>query len=418
MAGVEVWTLRLISLLSGLLSVGLVMVYCRRVSTRDEVGLLGGVLLALSSPAIFYSQQARSYALFGLLALWFWSAADAVGRHSANRKKWMELSVVMVLLVMTHYFGVFYILCAGIYLLVRQARPKVFFQRYALAALPAVLSLAAWIAYLIPAYQTRAGLAVNLGWIETPNAGALAHVIAQFIGLAEFPKATTVALAMLGLVGAWVLIKAVRNSSSPTYQDLPGRIGLLLVLAIVPPVLVYLLARPPFSLPIWGLRYVFPSVIFMVMGIALSVGYAGGASRRIVLAGAFLFISLQVAGSWVWTRGPVRLPYHRIAQKLEKEILSDGMAVYSTWEGIVNPVNFYLKDVPGVKLLAQADHSREVQMIVLYRPQISEEREQVDGYLRQGWVETSQAQYDAVAGLAVRQVQFYRRNDPIDADQD
>lgn len=69
-------------------------------------------------------------------------------------------------------------------------------------------------------------------------------------------------------------------------------------------------------------------------------------------------------------------------------------------------------------MLAEGDHSRETQMIVLYRPQMNEEREQVEKFLRQGWSETSQAEYDAIAGLAVRQARLHLWNDPVRTDQD
>jgi len=75
--------------------------------------ILAACLLALNRLHIFYSQQARSYALFCFLAgaLLFWCLL--MDRRGQKWMYWFFGSILMAALLYTHYFGAFY--CAAIW---------------------------------------------------------------------------------------------------------------------------------------------------------------------------------------------------------------------------------------------------------------------------------------------------------------
>jgi mannosyltransferase len=95
------FTLRLPSVLWGVVSVGLLYLLGRR--WADEwTGSVAALLLALAPMHVWFSQEARMYAAscaFGLLALWTLSEAVATGR----RRAWLGWVLATVLGLYTHY---------------------------------------------------------------------------------------------------------------------------------------------------------------------------------------------------------------------------------------------------------------------------------------------------------------------------
>lgn len=103
--GESEFSLRLLSVMAGLLTVAATMALARLLGGGTLTAGAAGLLTAVSPPLIYYSQETRMYALLGLLAvlatavLWRWLQAPAIRSR---------LSVTLVLLVAaglyTHYF--------------------------------------------------------------------------------------------------------------------------------------------------------------------------------------------------------------------------------------------------------------------------------------------------------------------------
>ena len=114
-----------------------------RVTLPARSALIAAALVCLSPLLVWYSQEARPYALFALLAtlgfLFFVRALRAPRGGSVSRDLvlWSLLSVAMVL---THYFAVFAVATQGLWLLLERADLR---GRVALAALPPALTGAA-----------------------------------------------------------------------------------------------------------------------------------------------------------------------------------------------------------------------------------------------------------------------------------
>jgi 4-amino-4-deoxy-L-arabinose transferase-like glycosyltransferase len=114
-----------------------------RVTLPPRSALIAAALVCLSPLLVWYSQEARPYALFALLAtlgfLFFVRALRAPRGTSVSRDLflWSLLSVAMVL---THYFAVFAVAAQGLWLLLGRADMR---GRVALAVLPPALTGAA-----------------------------------------------------------------------------------------------------------------------------------------------------------------------------------------------------------------------------------------------------------------------------------
>jgi uncharacterized membrane protein len=109
--------LRSLSALLGTLTVPVAYLAARHVA-GSRVALVTGVLTALSPPLVWYSQEARAYALVAFLGavalLFFLRALDGYARRDL-----VVWAVATVLAVATHYFALFLAVPMGLWLLLR-----------------------------------------------------------------------------------------------------------------------------------------------------------------------------------------------------------------------------------------------------------------------------------------------------------
>jgi mannosyltransferase len=108
---------RSLSALLGLLMVPALYAFARRMVGR-EVALAAAALLGGSALAVRAAQDARMYALLGLLALASWSAFVAALRDRRGRT-WALYVVCAALMLYTHYYGFFVLAAQGLYVLGR-----------------------------------------------------------------------------------------------------------------------------------------------------------------------------------------------------------------------------------------------------------------------------------------------------------
>ncbi len=102
------------SALFGIGAIPLVYMLGKRLFHSTRAGTIAAGLLAFSAFHHYYSQEARGYALYALLAvLSVWLLQSALEKR--NWKSWIIYGVCCVLLVYTTYFGVFIILANLIY---------------------------------------------------------------------------------------------------------------------------------------------------------------------------------------------------------------------------------------------------------------------------------------------------------------
>jgi mannosyltransferase len=233
LAGDDEFALRFPSAIAGVLTVALLL-RVGRDWLGDEVARWAAFLLALNPFHVWYSQEARMYALLGLLSL---AVLAAFWRVLQRRRQgdWVILGVLSALAYATHYFALYLPLIEFVFLLVAFRRYHHTLARWAAVQALAVLPLAGW----LTALYTTAGGTFGIGWIPAPQ------LIDPLLTLWSF------GMAYDGLLTLWVVAGSVmwggllvlgvwRGSVSKSV-----RLFLLLSLALPPLATLLLSLRRP-----------------------------------------------------------------------------------------------------------------------------------------------------------------------------
>jgi uncharacterized membrane protein len=301
LTGLSEFSLRLLSVFSGLITCAL-LYRMGRVLFDSRVGLLGAALLACSGFHIYYTQTVRSNSLLELL-----SAASfyCFSRILTGRNLWglVVYSLVNVLLLYTHYYGVFVLLAQSIFVLIHgwSLGWRMFLDKavhWLILQAIIILSFLPWLPMMI--LQGRRAVTE----IEYPSA---ALVIGAFIEYTWSPIGFILAIGLLSvgvytLVKPWVFSGLSHNNlaaSTRLRHDLPIRnmpvgVGLVLVWmtgVIGVPVVVSALFKPIFLS-----RYAIAALPAFYLLLAWLACRAIAASAGRLLAG--LLIVSQLSGAY------------------------------------------------------------------------------------------------------------------------
>jgi uncharacterized membrane protein len=265
--------LRSLSALLGTLTIPLAFALGREVAGRTA-GLIAGALCAFNPLLVWYSQEARSYALLVLLTgLTLLLLVRALGDPSPRRLAlWAAVSVAAVA---THYFAGFLVGAEALWLLHRSARRG--------PALVAVGAVAAFSAALLPMalHQRSTGAARFIS--ESSMARRLAQIPKQFAVGYQGPLETVTTILAIAVVAYGIVALARTRADRPWVVA-----GLGVAAALAPAVLA--LIGPDYLIS----RNVIPSLL--PLAVALAAGFA--ATRAGVAAAALLCALglLQVVG--------------------------------------------------------------------------------------------------------------------------
>jgi mannosyltransferase len=233
LAGDSEFALRFPSALAGVLTVALLL----RVG-RDWLGERAAgwaaFLLALNPLHVWYSQEARMYALLGFLSLAVLAAFWRVLRRR-RRGDWAILGVLSALAYVTHYFALYLPLIEFVFLLTTFRRYHQTLVCWAAVQALAVLPLAGWLAAL----YTIAGGTFGIGWIPAPRLADPLLTLWSF-GMAYDGRLTLWVVA--GLV-VWCGLLVLGMWRGSVAKD--SRLFLLLALALPPLATLFLSLRRP-----------------------------------------------------------------------------------------------------------------------------------------------------------------------------
>jgi mannosyltransferase len=215
--------LRFPSAVAGVLTVAILYRAERHWLGRRTAGW-APLLLALNPYHVWYSQEARMYALLGLLALVvlvvFWRALG-----SRRTRAWGVLVGVSALAYLTHYFALYLPLVEFAFLLATFRRHHRALARWTVAQALAVLPLATWLAAL---YSTGGGT-FGIGWIPKPRPSDLLRTLWSF-GMAYDGRVTPLVVAGLVAWGGLLALGVWRGCASKEART-------LLILALALPLL-------------------------------------------------------------------------------------------------------------------------------------------------------------------------------------
>jgi 4-amino-4-deoxy-L-arabinose transferase-like glycosyltransferase len=247
----------------------------------SRVGLLSGLLMALSEYQIYHAQNFRPYSLFALL-----SALSALGYwrilNTPKRRDWIFYAVVSVAAYYTHAYAIFVLAAQALHFVLRWRAHKAIWQRW-LASQIAILLL---IAPGLISNVTRmlSGLA-DLAWMSVPTWYSPALTLVKFILPGRHLPPVWAILAAAGVVITGGALTYVIRRRAGNQEDFPHpesrlRTGfisqwpstLLLGLWLVLPIAMMLIFSYVFS-PMYTDRYcicVAPALyILLALGITL-----------------------------------------------------------------------------------------------------------------------------------------------------
>jgi mannosyltransferase len=258
---------RLPSALAGIASLPLIFVVGRAFCGR-AVGLLAAALLAVSEFAIHQAQEARYYSfvlLLTLLAAWFAIRA----RDRGQTPDFLLLTITSLLLVMTHYLAVCWMLALWLYLLLRP-----WTRGAAGTARQWLLSQALIVIGLVPlpfiaVRSIRLGRYAPINWVSSPQPWAPLRDAAMYLLPQHAPTGAITGAALLALIlGAVGVARWRRASVRPRLRiNLPTDTRWLLGLWIACPLLI------PFALswvvtPFYVVRYTVPALPAVLLLVA------------------------------------------------------------------------------------------------------------------------------------------------------
>ena len=297
--------------------------------TGNRAGLIAAAIVAVNPMLIWYSQEARSYALlvfFGALALLFFVRAlnSWLGRDLAL---WALASAFALC---SHYFAVFPVAIEAVWLLIAL---RVMWR----LVLPAVGAVVAVGLALLPLISAQVN-PTHIGWIDHSAlslrlfetgvsflAGETGHVIAE-------PPRERYALIPVVFVGVALLLAAFRGARE---ERRAAGLGLAVGLGVVLLATGAALAGKDYIVE----RNLLPALV--PLAVAVAVGFAADGARRLGLACAALLCVYWLAYDIHVTRTPnlQRPDFRDLTEHLGPP--SRPRAIV-TWKLAADPIRFYL----------------------------------------------------------------------------
>ncbi len=346
--------LRSLSALFGAATVPIGYLIGRQLASR-RAGLILAALIAVNPMLIWYSQEARSYALlvfFGALALFFFLRALDTGR--GRDLAWWALASALALC--SHYFAVFAVAIEALWLITAlRARWRV--------VLPAVAAAGAAGLALLPLANSQTN-PTHIGWIEnSPLAERFWETAVSFLVgetghvIAEAPR-ERYALVPIILVGLSLALLALRGER----RERRGAVlGLALGLGIAALTAIAALVGKDYVVE----RNLLPALVPLLAVVA--IGFAVGSARRL---GVFFAVALCA----YWIAFDVHVTQTPNLQRPDFRTVTDalgppgGRRAIVTWKLAADPVRYYLHD-RAVRMYGGEERIREI--AVLRKPLVT-----------------------------------------------
>ncbi len=326
--GTGEWGLRSLSAVAGVLTVPVAYLIGAELRGR-RAGLWAAALVACNPMLLWYSQEARAYALlalFGALSL-LWCIRAA--RASGGRRELVWWGVWSGLALGTHYFAVFPIVAELVFLLRRRGR----------GALPGIGVLAAFGLALLPLayHQMSVGHAEWIGGVSLGH--RLAETAATFvtgetgevIGEAERPALAIFPLAICAAAFALLFWRGDRDERRAA--GLPLAIGACAI--GIPAALALLASGKDYVLA----RNLLPALVPLLAVVAIGVSLPRARRLGAVVGAALIVYSLGFCIASLSVSSLQKPDWDAVAAKLGEPSGPRAMVTWSIGEA---PLRYYL----------------------------------------------------------------------------
>jgi mannosyltransferase len=331
-AGDGAVALRVLSALAGTATVAVAWAIGRELSGRRAAILTAG-LVAFSPLFVWYSQEARAYALYTFLvavALWCFLRAE----RAPGRRRMAAFAAASALALLTHYFAVFLVVPMALWLVLagsRESRPR------ALAALAAIGAVGA---ALLPLALAQGGRGAE--WIGKLTLVSRVEAVPQYYltGYSGAPLGHGVELAVAVPLLAGFFFGLWRITSAAENRAAARALGVAACGIVLPLVLV------PFGADYFDPRNLVGAMVPLTAGLAVVIGArrsgrVGMALGALAMA-AFVAISIDVDRSRRLQRGNWRA----VAEVLRGPV-PGGRAISTVHLGSA-PLEYYMSGVHGL----------------------------------------------------------------------
>lgn len=285
----------------------------------QNAGLAAAIITALAPFHVYYSQEARMYALLGLAAVmtaFFLVRAWADG----GWPNWVAFAVLGAATLYAHNLGALFIAALGLWVLYAwwRARRLVHLRPLLLSHLFMALLFAPWLLVLPGQFGKVGGGAY---WVTRP--GLTEQLQTLFIFHFAYDNqalpAWLLPLALLFslLIPALLALELARRRPAPAAKGFPHPYALLLFLTLGPPLLAFLISQ---ARPIYVVRALLPSALiyYVLVGGVLIAGRAPRALKWGIWLPALAIAAASLFNHYTYTGFP-RAPFDQAAAFLRAE---------------------------------------------------------------------------------------------------
>lgn len=294
-------------LLSALLGVGTaaLLYLLARLLAGERVALAAALTASLSPFHIYYSQEARMYALLGFLAvaavLFFVRAWQRGGLN------WIGFSVSGALLLYTHNLGALFLLALGLWTLYAWARgPRWRHGRQLLLALALMLLLYSPWLLVLPRQLAKLGGAY---WLQTPGLTELIQTLFIFHfaydNQALPPWLLPPALFLSLLLPLLLALQLARQPRPATPARFPHSLALLLLLSVGVVLLAFLISQLQ---PIYVVRALLPAALFYYLLLLIGLRAMPRPVQALLVGASLLVVAASLWNHYSYERFP-RAPF-------------------------------------------------------------------------------------------------------------
>lgn len=356
--GQSPFAVRLWSALLGAATVGLMYLLGRDLF-GGKTGLMAALITAIAPFHVQYSQEARMYALLGLLliaATWCFVRGDpsriqGEGKelHTSSRSHWLwwlAFGVLAGLAMYTQQLAAFYLASLGLIPVLR--RDWKLLLRMAAGVLVAVIVYLPWLVNLPGQFDKVR----SYYWLSPPNIGQLLLTARSFLVVNLDIPAPGSMIALVGalFILAFLAVQVVLAMRRPRADR--GALRLTLWLAAAPPALMWLVSQIQ---PVYLIRGLLPSALLLYLALAW-LFTRGGLPRPV--AGLIGLAWLALAGiglynQYTWATFP-NSPFEEAAAAIGEQWREGDIIVHQNKLSALPMVYYaralpqrFLRDLPG-----------------------------------------------------------------------
>jgi len=306
-------------------------------------GLAAAAITALAPFHVYYSQEARMYALLGLAAVTTALLLVHAWRDG-GWPRWVAFAVLGAATLYAHNLGALFIAALDLWVLYVwwRARRFVHLRPLLLSHLFMALLFSPWL-LILPGQLGKIGGAY---WVTRPGLAELvrAPLIFHFAydNQALPPWLLPPALLLSLLIPALLVLELVRRRPAVDASRLPHPYALLLFLALGPPVLAFLISQVQ---PVYVVRAFLPSALiyYVLLGGVLVAGRMPRALKWGIWLPALAIAALSLFNHYTYTDFP-RAPFDQAATFLRAE--GDSAAVVHSNKLTFLPTHYHDRTLP------------------------------------------------------------------------